>query len=64
MGKCPGICMAMRGVTSMELLMETKSADFLREVFCVPVSQEETGETIVPDSLPDVGRILQAGGTS
>ena len=42
----------------MELLMETKSADFLREVFCVPVSQEETGETIVPDSLPDVGRIL------
>ena len=48
----------------MELLMETKSADFLREVFCVPVSQEETGETIVPDSLPDVGRILQAGGTA
>ena len=47
----------------MELLLETKSADFLREVFCVPVSQEETGETIVPDSLPDAGRILQACGS-
>ncbi len=46
----------------MELVLETKSADFLREVFCGAIAQEETGETIVPDSFPDVGRILQAFG--
>ena len=42
----------------MELIMETKTVDFLREVFQDTVTQEETAETVVPDSYPDVGEIL------
>lgn len=42
----------------MELLFETKSAEYLREVIYDTISQEETAETIVPDSYPDVERIL------
>ena len=47
----------------MELLFETKSADFLREVLYDTISQEETAETIVPDSYPDVERILDSFGS-
>lgn len=47
----------------MELIMETKTVGFLREVFCETVSQEETAETIVPDSYPDVGEILSTFAT-
>ncbi len=47
----------------MELLFETKPAGFLREVLCAPISQEETAETIVPDSFPDAERILDAYGS-
>lgn len=46
----------------MELLFETKSSEFLREAYYGTISQEETGETIVPDSDPDVGQILHAFG--
>ncbi len=47
----------------MEYLFEANAAEFLREVFYGPISQEETGETIVPDSYPDVERVLDAFGT-
>ena len=47
----------------MELLFETRSSDFLREAYYGTISQEETGETIVPDSYPDVGQILHAFGS-
>lgn len=47
----------------MELLFETKSAEFLREVIYDTISQEETAETIVPDSYPDVERILDSFGS-
>ena len=47
----------------MELLFETKSSEFLREAYYGTISQEETGETIVPDSYPDVGQILHAFGS-
>ena len=42
----------------MELMFESKSADFLREVIFDTISQEETAETIVPDSYPDVEQVL------
>lgn len=44
----------------MELMFESKSADFLREVIFDTISQEETAETIVPDSYPDVEQVLDA----
>ena len=47
----------------MELIFETKTADYLREVFSSVIAQEESGESIVPDSHPDVGQILQTFGT-
>ena len=47
----------------MELLLETKSAEFLREILHGTISQEETGETIVPDSYPDAERVLHAYGS-
>ena len=47
----------------MELLFETRSSEFLREAYYGTISQEETGETIVPDSEPDVGQILHAFGS-
>lgn len=47
----------------MDVQFEAHSVDFLQEIFCMSISQEETGETVVPDSLPDVGRILDAYGT-
>ena len=47
----------------MELLFETKNVDFLQEVLYAAISQEETGETIVPDSCPDVERILDTWGS-
>lgn len=47
----------------MELTFETKTTDYLREVFSGLIAQEESGESIVPDSHPDVGQILQTFGT-
>lgn len=44
----------------MELLFETQTAKYLREVLYAAISQEETSETIVPDSYPDVERILDS----
>lgn len=44
----------------MELLFETQTANYLREVLYAAISQEETSETIVPDSYPDVERILDS----
>lgn len=47
----------------MELTFETRTADYLREVFSAAIAQEESAESIVPDSHPDVGQILQTFGT-
>ena len=40
---------------------ETKLA-YLRRLLCQVIHQEETAETIVPDSMPDVGRIIGCWG--
>jgi LysM repeat protein len=42
----------------MELVFETKTASRLRPVIHETKSQEETAEINVPDSCPDVGRIV------
>lgn len=47
----------------MELLFEKKSAKYLREVLQTSIIHEETAESIVPDSYPDVDQILGAFGS-
>lgn len=47
----------------MELQFLTNTTAYLAEVFYETISQEETGEAIVPDSYPDVERILDCSGT-
>lgn len=47
----------------MEFQFEPVTCEFLQEVLYAPISQEETGETIVPDSCPDVERVLDAFGS-
>ena len=46
----------------MELAFEKNAVDHLQKLVCQVVSQEETAETVVPDSLPDVGRIVGCWG--
>ena len=48
----------------MELAFEKNAVDHLQKLVCQVVSQEETAETVVPDSLPDVGRIVEIGRAS
>jgi hypothetical protein len=45
----------------MELVFETKTASWLQPVIRQTRSQEETAEIIVPDSCPDIGRIVFTG---
>ncbi len=47
----------------MDFRFEPQPTEFLQEIWFDPIAQEETGETIVPDSLPDVERILDASGS-
>lgn len=44
----------------MELMFETKSLSFWELVTRENLSQEETAELIVPDSFPDIGRIVDS----
>lgn len=46
----------------MELAFEKNAVDHLQKLVCQVVNQEETAETVVPDSLPDVGRIVGCWG--
>ena len=46
----------------MELAFEKNAVDHLQKLVCQVASQEETAETVVPDSLPDVGRIVGCWG--
>jgi len=47
----------------MDLTFETKTLPCLHETLYETISQEETSETIVPDSFPDAARILDSFGT-
>ena len=44
----------------MELTMQSKPVSWLKCVLSEVCRQEETSEAIVPDSLPDIGYILDA----
>lgn len=46
----------------MELAFQKNAVDYLQKLVCQVVNQEETAETVVPDSLPDVGRIVGCWG--
>ena len=46
----------------MELQFQESSCDFLRTVTQEVLSQEQTQEVRLPDSMPDIGRILAAWG--
>lgn len=46
----------------MELVFQSSEADYLRQTICQIQNQEETSETVVPDSLPDIGRIIGCWG--
>lgn len=47
----------------MELQFTNNTTEYLKELFCDTISQEETGESMVPDSYPDVERILDCSAT-
>lgn len=47
----------------MELQFSSNTREYLAETFFESISQEETGEAIVPDSYPDVERILDCSAT-
>ncbi|MFI3313247.1 MAG: DUF3794 domain-containing protein [Eubacteriales bacterium] len=47
----------------MELQFTTNTSEYLKEIFCDTISQEETGEVLVPDSYPDVERMLDCSAT-
>lgn len=42
----------------MELALQSNSVPYLKRIVSEVLRQEETGETIVPDSEPDIGTIL------
>lgn len=44
----------------MELTFQTEQIAFMERIFHEVRSQEETGETIVPDSYPDIGSVIDA----
>lgn len=46
----------------MELVFQQNQIRYLREIGCEAFSREETMDTIVPDSLPDIGRIVDSFG--
>ena len=47
----------------MELSFKTSTVRYLQQTMHETVFQEETAETIVPDSFPDVGRVVDSFGT-
>ncbi len=48
----------------MELDLKSDKLSLVRPVFRRRMTKEETAEVIVPDALPDILRILDAGGTA
>ncbi len=47
----------------MELVFQEHEMDYLEQLFHETISQEETSELIVPDSFPDVNRVVDSFGT-
>lgn len=47
----------------MELVFQEQKLEFLGKVLCDTVSQEQTADVVIPDSVPDAERIVDAFGT-
>ncbi len=47
----------------MELILQENSLEFMERVLCESVTQEQTAELIVPDSIADCDRVADAFGT-
>ncbi len=47
---------------NVDLTFQEKKMAYLRRMLCQIAAQEETAETIIPDSMPDVGRIVGCWG--
>lgn len=47
----------------MELVFQETQVDYLQSVVCEQICQEETGEAIVPDSSPDMEKIVDSFAT-
>lgn len=48
----------------MELAFQKRELEYLNRILCETVVQEQTAEMIVPDSLPDVDRVVDAFATA
>lgn len=48
----------------MEINLQRDSISYYSKVLSIEFSQEETAETIVPDTLPDIGTVLDADATA
>ena len=47
----------------MELVFQDSKLDYLGKILCDTVVQEQTADIIIPDSLPDADRVVDAFGT-
>ncbi len=46
----------------MELVFQEKQVECLNRILCETVLLEQTADIIVPDSLPDIERVVDAFG--
>ena len=47
----------------MELVFQEQRLNYLSRILCDTVSQEQTADVIIPDSMPDAARVAEAFGT-
>lgn len=47
----------------MELVFQEQKLEYLSRILCDTVSQEQTADVIIPDSMPDAERVAEAFGT-
>ena len=47
----------------MELVFQEQKLEYLHRIFCETVTQEQTADVVIPDSLADAERVVEAFGT-
>ena len=47
----------------MELVFQEQKQEYLCRILCDMVSQEQTADVVIPDSIPDADRVVDAFGT-
>lgn len=47
----------------MELVFQEQKQEYLCRILCDTVSQEQTADVVIPDSIPDADRVVDAFGT-